>query len=97
MAMDLVLGVGALVNESQLEEGADIGAVAGEGDEDGDVSGVVFGVFTVRVEVNCPLVTSHREVLAGDVLPNTHSLRQRVPFDCEVVGPIHRLRHRQRP
>lgn len=94
MAVDLVLGLAALVEEGELEEGADVGAVAGEGDEDGDVGGVVLGVLAVGVEVDRPLVAPDGEVLAGDVLPHPDPLRQGVALYDEPVRPFHRLRHR---
>lgn len=71
VAVDFVLAFAALVDEGELEEGANISALAGEGDEDGDIGGVIFGVFAVRVKVNGPLVTAHSEILAGDVF--THA------------------------
>lgn len=91
MAMNLVLAGATLVEESELEEGTHVGALAGKGDEYGDIGGVVLGVLAVRVEVNGPLVPSHREIVAGDVLTHANSFGQRVPSDGEVVGPIHGL------
>lgn len=93
MGVDLVLGVGALIDEGQLEEGSDVGALGSKSDEDGDVGGVVLGVFAVRVEVDGPLVTSNGEVLAGDVLSDADSFGEGIPFDQELVGPVNRLGH----
>lgn len=91
--MDLVLTGAALVEQSELEEGAHIGALAGQRDEDGDVGGVVLGVLAVRVEVDGPLVPSHSEVVARDVLSHPDPLCQRIPSYREVVRAVHRLRH----
>ena len=75
--MNLVLLLAALVDERELEEGTHVGALAGEGDEDGDVCGVVLGVLAVGVEVDGPLVPAYREGIARDVLPNP------IPFASE--------------
>lgn len=100
MAVNLVLAPAALVQELELEEGADVGALAGEGDEDRDVGRVVLGVLPVGVEVNRPLVPADGEVLAGDVLAHAHALGERVPLDREPVGAVdglgQRLRRRRR-
>jgi len=93
VGVDLVLALAALVKERELEESADVGAIGGEGDEDGDVDGVVLGVLPVGVEVDRPLVAAHGEGLAGDVLAHAHALRERVALDHEPVGAVHRLRH----
>lgn len=96
MAVDLVLALAALVEERELEEGADVGAVAGEGDEDGDVGGVVLRVLAVGVEVDGPVVATDGEGVAGDVLAHPRALRQGVTLDQEPVRSVHRLRHRPR-
>jgi len=96
VAVNLVLTIPALVEQRELEQSADVGALGGEGDEDGDVGGVVLGVLAVRVEVYRPLVPSHRERLAGDVFPHSDPLRQGVSLYHELVRPVHRLRHRPR-
>jgi hypothetical protein len=93
VGVDLVLALAALVEQRELEEGADVGALGGEGDEDGDVGGVVLGVLPVGVEVDRPLVAADGEGLAGDVLPDAHPLGERVALDHEAVGAVHRLRH----
>ncbi|RDX62637.1 hypothetical protein CR513_59005, partial [Mucuna pruriens] len=94
--MNLVLAVTTLVEQGEFEERANIGALGSECDEDGDISGVIFGVLAVGVKVYGPLVTSHRESLAGYVFSDADSLRQRVTLDNELVRTVHRLRHRPR-
>nr|KYP71071.1 hypothetical protein KK1_010315 [Cajanus cajan] len=96
MAVNLVLPLAALVEEREFEERPDVGAFAGQGDEDGDVSGIVLGVLAVGVEVDRPVVPSDAEQIARNVLPHSHPLRQRVPLDHEPVRAVHRLRHRLR-
>jgi hypothetical protein len=96
VGVDLVLALAALVEERELEERADVGALGGESNEDGDVGGVVLGVLPVGVEIDRPLVPADGEGLAGDVLADAHSLGQRVALDDETVGAIHRLSHRAR-
>jgi hypothetical protein len=93
VGVDLVLALAALIKERELEEGTHVGAIGSEGDEDGDVDGVVLGVLPVGVEVDRPLVSAHGEGLAGDVLPHAHALGERVALDHEAVGAVHRLRH----
>ena len=85
VAMNLVLGRASLVEEGKFKESTDVGAFTGESDEDRDIGGVVFGVLPIRVEIDGPLVTSNREILARYVLSNSDPLRQRVPSYCEVV------------
>jgi hypothetical protein len=94
VGVDLVLGLAALVEERELEERADVGALGGERDEDGDVGGVVLGVLPVGVEVDGPLVPADGEGLAGDVPADAHPLGEGVALDDEAVGTVHRLRHR---
>lgn len=86
-----------LVEEGELKEGTDVGAVAGEGDEDGDIGGVVLGVLAVGVEVDGPVVAADGEGVAGDVLAHAHPLGKRVPSYRHAVRPVHRLRHPLRP
>lgn len=75
MAMNLVLAVAALVEKREFEERANVGAFGSERDEDGDISGVIFGVLAVGIEVYRPLVPSNRERLARDVFADSDSLR----------------------
>lgn len=96
VAMNLVLLLTALIDKRELEERSDVGALAGERDEDRNVSGIVLRVLPVGVEVNRPLVTSDGENVARNVLPHSHALRQRVSLDHELVRAVHRLRHRSR-
>jgi len=96
MAMNFVLPLAALVEERELEKRPDVGAFAGQGDEDGDVGGIVLGILAVGVEVDRPVVTSDGEHVARNVLPHSHPLRQRIALDHELVRPAHRLRQRLR-
>lgn len=89
MAVDLMLGLAALIEKSELKEGPDIGALAGQGDEDGDVGGGILGVFAVGVEVDGPIVASDGESVGGNVLSGAHALGERVAADGEVVCAIH--------
>jgi hypothetical protein len=97
VGVDLVAAAAGLVEEGELEEGADVGAVGGEGDEDGDVVGVVLGVLAVGVEVDGPVVAAHREGVAAHVPPGPYALRHREPLHRVLVRPPHRLRHRPGP
>ncbi|KAL6992950.1 hypothetical protein U1Q18_011065, partial [Sarracenia purpurea var. burkii] len=92
MAVDLVIPLAALVDERQFEQCADVGALAGQCDEDGDVHGVVLGVLAVGVEVDGPLVATDGESVAGDVLPHSHAFGQRVTSDHELVRAVHQSR-----
>ena len=42
MTMDIVLLLPALIDEGELEQGSDIGTLAGERDEDRNVGGIVL-------------------------------------------------------
>lgn len=92
MAMHLVLFLPALIDKRELEQRPDISALAGQGNEDGDVGGAVLGVLAVGVEVDGPIVAANGEVVAGDVLADPHALGEGVALDGEPVGPVHRLR-----
>lgn len=91
MAMDLMLALSTLVEQGELEEGSDIGALAGEGDEDRHVKGVVFCILAIRVEVDRPLVTSHCEGVAGDIFARPHALGERVAADGKIVRAVDRF------
>lgn len=80
-----------LVEEGELEERADVSAVGGEGDEDGDVVGVVIGALSVGVEVDGPVVPSDCEDVAGDEAAGTHALVEGEALDGERVRAPHRL------
>lgn len=89
MAMDFVLAFAALIDEGELKQGANVGALAGESDKDGDIRGIIFGILTVRIKVNGPLVTADGEILAGDVFTNSDAFGQGVTLDCESVRAIY--------
>lgn len=89
--MHFVFPFPGLIQQCELEQSPDIGAVASERDEDGDVDGRILGVLAVGVKVNGPIVAGDAESIAGDILAGTHALGQGVTPDCETVGPIHRL------
>lgn len=72
MAMNLMLPFTALIQKRKSKQCSDIGTFASQSNENGDVSRIIFGVFTVRVKVNGPLVAAHREIVAGNVLPYAH-------------------------
>lgn len=91
MAVDLVVVPAALVQQRELEERPDVGALAGERDEERDVCGVVLGALAVRVEVDRPGVSPHGEGFGGDVPADPHALGQGVALDLELVRPIHGL------
>jgi len=97
MGVDLVAGAARLVEEGELEEGADVGAVGGERDEDGDVVGVVLGVLAVRVEVDGPVVSSDGEDVACEVAAGAHALGEGEAPDGELVRAPHRLGDGARP
>lgn len=92
MAMNLVFPFPTLIHQRQLKQGPNIRAFARQRNENRHVRGIILGVLAVGVEINRPLVPSHGEIVAGDVLPNSHAFRQRIPLDYEPVGPIHGLR-----
>lgn len=94
--MDLVPPSVALVQERQLEQSPNVGAVAGERDEERDVGGVVLRALTVGIEVNRPLVAADHERIGSYVFSDPHALGEREPADPKLVGPIHRLGARRR-
>jgi len=96
VAVHLVLAVAALVEQGEFEERANVSSFGSEGDEDGDIGGVVFRILAVGIEVNRPLVASDGESFARDVFSDAYSLGKRVTLDHELVRTVHRLRHRPR-
>lgn len=80
------------IEERKLEEGADVGAIAGEGYEEGDVGGAVLRILAVGVEIHGPVVATDGEDVGGDVLSDADALSQRVTVDGELVGAIDRPR-----
>lgn len=96
MTMNLMLPFPTLIQQRQLEQRPNIGPIASQRDEDGDVGGVILGVLAVGVEVDSPLVPADGESIAGDVFPDPDSFGERVAFDREAVGSVYGLRHRER-
>lgn len=88
MRVHLVLALAALVDERELEEGAHVGALGGERDEERDVGGAVLGALAVGVEVDGPLEPPDGEGLGGDVLADADALGERVARDLEVVRAV---------
>lgn len=91
----MVILAGA-IEEGELEEGADVGTLAGEGYEKGDVGRSVLGVLAVGVEVDRPVMAADGEHVGGDVLSDPDALRQREAVDGELVGAVDRSRDRDR-
>lgn len=83
--MNLMFALATLIHERQFEESSNIGALAGQCNENRDISGMILWILAVRVEVNRPLVASDREILAGNVFSNAHTFGQRVALDHELV------------
>ena len=75
VAMNLVLSFLAYVEQSEIEQRTNVGALGMECNEDRDISGIIFGVPTIREKVYGPLEPSHYESLTHDVFPNAHSFR----------------------
>ena len=59
-----------LINKRQFEESSNIGALAGQCNENRDISGMILRILAVRIEVNRPLVSPDHESLAGNVFPD---------------------------
>lgn len=95
--VNLVAAAAGLVEEGELEEGSDVDAVGSEGNENGDVVGVVLGVLAVGVEVDGPVVSSDGEDVAGEVAAGAHALGEGVAPYGELVGPPNGLGYRARP
>lgn len=91
MAMNLVLPLPTLINQSQLEQRPHVGPLARQRDENRDVRRIVLRILPVRVEVYGPLVPSHREILARDVLTDPHAFSEGVALDDEAVRSVYRL------
>nr|KYP40451.1 hypothetical protein KK1_038206 [Cajanus cajan] len=94
MAMNLIIPLLTLIHQRQLEESPNIGPVASERYEDGNVHGIVLGVLAIRVEIDGPIVATDAESVAHDVLPRTHPFRQRITLYRELVRAVHRFADR---
>lgn len=88
--------IATLIQKGQLEKRPNVGAIAGKRDEEGNIGGIVLRALPIRVEINRPIVTTHRENIRSYVLPDPDSLGERVPGDLELVGASHRLGYRRR-
>lgn len=96
MAMNLMLPFPTLIKQRKLEKSPNIGAIASQSNENGDISRIILRIFPVGIEIDCPLVTSDGESVAGDVFSDPDSFGQRVAFDCEAVRSVYGLRHGER-
>lgn len=94
--MNLMLPFTALIDKREFKQRPDVGAVASQCDEDGNVGRIILNILPVGIEVNSPLIPSDGEIIAGNVLAGSHSLRQRVPLDHELVRAIDSVSHRPR-
>ena len=74
-----------LINKRQFEESSNIGALAGQCNENRDISGMILRILAVRIEVNRPLVSPDHKSLTGNVFPDAHAFRQGVAFNHELV------------
>ena len=73
VAMNLVLPM-FRSEQREIEQRTNVGALGMECNKDRDISGIIFGVPTIREKVYGPLEPSHYESLTHDVFPNAHSL-----------------------
>jgi len=94
MAMHLVPLLATLIQKGQLEKCPNVGAVAGQSDEERHIGGIVLHALPIWVEINRPIVPSNGKLLGGHVLANPDPLGERVPRDLELVRAPHGLRHR---
>lgn len=78
----------ALIQKRQFEQSPDVGAVAGQSDEQRHVIGVVLDALAVRVEIYRPRVAADHKRFGPDVLSDPHALGERVPTDLEFVASI---------
>lgn len=97
MGVNLVACAAGLVEEGELEEGAYVGALGGEGDEDGDVAGVVLVVLPVGVDVDGPVVAADGEGVAGEVPAGADALGEGEALEGVLVRAPHGLGDRPRP
>lgn len=96
MAVNLVPLLAALVHQRQLKERPHAGALAGQGDEQGDINRVVLGVLPVGVEIDGPRVAPDLESVRRNVLADAEALGHGIPRDFELVGTVHSLRQERR-
>jgi len=83
----------SLIEQVDFIKGGNISGVGEECDEERNISGVIFGVFAIWVELHPPLVPSNAELVARNAFSNAHSLCQRVALYFERVRPQHCLCH----
>ena len=88
MAMDFMLLFPTLIKKSKFKQRSNIGSLASERDKNRDIQRIVFGILAIRVEVDGPLISTHGEGIACDVLPYPHTFGEGVTSDREVVGAI---------
>jgi hypothetical protein len=96
VGMNLMPLLAALIQKRQLKKRPHVGPFARQSDEQRNVGRIVLQALSVRVEIDRPRVTSDVKSIGRHVLSDPHPFRERVPGDLELVGTVHRLRHRRR-
>jgi len=89
VATSMALTVPSLIEQVEVIEGANISGHGQEFDEDRDMRALILPESAIWVEAQEPIAPSNVELLAFNVLPNAHSLRQRVTLYLERVRPEH--------
>uniref|UniRef100_A0A2C9V2P8 Uncharacterized protein n=1 Tax=Manihot esculenta TaxID=3983 RepID=A0A2C9V2P8_MANES len=85
VAMHFVFPISTLIHQRQLEQSPDVRSLAREGDKNRNIHGTVLGIFPIWVEVNSPIVTSHRENITRYALSSSHPFGQRIPLYLKLV------------
>ena len=73
MTMNLMLAFATLIQQSELKQSPNIGALTGQRDENGDVNRAILYILPVGVEIDGPVVTADGEDVTADVLAGAHA------------------------
>lgn len=96
MAMNLMLPFTALIDKCEFKQRSHIGTVASQCDEYGDIGWIILNILPIWIEVDGPLIPSNSKIIASNVFAGSHSLRQRVTLDHELMRAIDSVSHRPR-
>ena len=85
-----------LIQKLQFKKRSHISAFARQTYKQRNICNIVLHIRAVRVKINCPRVPAGGESIGRHAISDPNTFQERVPWDVEQVGPIHRLGHRRR-
>ena len=84
------------IQKLQFKKRSHIRAFALQNYKQRNIRSIVLHILAIRVKIDCSRVPAGGESIGRQVVSDPHTFRERVPWDVEQVGRIHRLGHRRR-